>query len=139
MQQIKYRTPFFNGEGKFAYYCYWGTIDSKGDFCDDHSIFCAPASSGFRKGDHQQYVWMKDKNGKEIYEGDSLLEVKNDIGKPMNVAIGQYNVGSDDSGLNYIAVGVHVVFHDGGTYSITQNDKDSFCIRASECIIVEPK
>lgn len=60
--EIKFRQPIRNKNGDFIEWFYW-------------DIYVSPAiqQNGLdTRGESQQYTGLKDKNGKEIYEGDVL-------------------------------------------------------------------
>ena len=66
-----------------------------------------------------QYTGLKDKNGKEIYEGD--IDSKWGV-----VMFGDYVSGKDDWGINYSTTGFYVKYKDGsGMAGIHNNDFDS--------------
>jgi len=57
-REIKFRQPRLDDQGDFIEWFYWGFIDNG---------FIAPLRQNVP---NYQYTGLKDKNGKEIYEGD---------------------------------------------------------------------
>ena len=68
MREIKFRQPKNNAENKFVEWFYWGFIND-GFICPLQ--FNVP---------NYQFTGLRDKHGKEIYEGD-ICKWKNRIGK----------------------------------------------------------
>lgn len=89
MREIKFRIPNFNRDGSFSHFSYWGAIDYYGNPVLDHSIFTSPGNtSSTTKGWHEQYTGLKDKDGKEIYEGDIFCSYYHlEKGKPNHAPV----------------------------------------------------
>ena len=60
MREIKFRQPIFFHSGKFSHWHYWGDTDGG---------FISPIAGNLGRNS-QEHTGLKDKNGKEIYEGD---------------------------------------------------------------------
>lgn len=67
MRELKFRQPIFR-EGKFESWHYWGYTEGG---------FVSPANADLERLS-QQFTGLKDKTGKEIYEGDFLKNPRTD-------------------------------------------------------------
>lgn len=72
MREIKFRVAHIHSTtGMFSHFSYWGRIDHKGE--KSTQVFASPSQCNYTTAkEDQQYTGLKDKNGKEIYEGDIL-------------------------------------------------------------------
>lgn len=73
---------------------------------------------------------------KEVILVGDFIKEKDPNKKPMKVCFGEYKAGNDDWGVDYIVYGFYVEFHDGGAYSLTQEEK-GYSIAAKDCKIVK--
>ena len=69
MREIKFRQPLFLN-GKFHKFHYWGFLRE-----DEFAGVVPPIDEA--KKNSQEYTGLKDKDGKEIYEGDIIKEQVN--------------------------------------------------------------
>lgn len=80
-----------------------------------------------------QFIGLFDKNGNKIFNKSTLNDK---MGSIVTVSYGEFDAGRDDYGVNYIPLGFHVIFSDGGKYCINK-DGDGYAISASECEIIK--
>jgi hypothetical protein len=68
-REIIFRRAHFDLSGKFICFTYWGKIDHK-DKQDDRCFKSPSNVSGCHTSIDDQFTGLKDKNGKNIFEGD---------------------------------------------------------------------
>ena len=83
-----------------------------------HTMHSVHYNFGYRDDEMlMQFTGLKDKNGKEIYEGDILMiraDVLGVIGKAGHkVVFGNYSIGEDDYGLKHQTPCFCIEFKDG--------------------------
>jgi len=81
MREIKFRV--WNGEILSEPFCPWDLVDDAyGGLMDKNGCSVWWDEDGFRGENWMQYTGLKDKNGKEIYEGDVAIMFKQERWQP---------------------------------------------------------
>lgn len=88
-----------------------------------------------------QYTGLKDKNGKEIYEGDLVAEIESmeelsSWGNPLVVEFGQFTSGEDSWGLTNSTQGFLLRYSDGSHTGIVADKKESYGFAASGLLVI---